>query len=143
MSSRLFQNIREKYGFAYSIFSFINLMGDCGNFGVYIGTNKENVKFSIDLIQKELLKLKNKQVSKAEINRTKEQVKGSMMLSQESTTNRMMRLATSEIYFNSFSTLDEITGKIDIVTSDDVFEVANKVLDIDKFITVVFSPSKN
>ena len=143
MSSRLFQNIREKYGFAYSIFSFVNLMGDCGNFGVYIGTNKENVKFSIELIQKELLKLKNKQVSKAEIDRTKEQVKGSMMLSQESTTNRMMRLATGEIYFNSFSTLDEITGRIDTVTSDDVFEVANKILDIDNFITVVFSPTKN
>jgi predicted Zn-dependent peptidase len=143
MSSRLFQNIREKFGFAYSVFSFINLMGDCGNFGVYIGTNKENIKFSIELIQKELLKLKNKHISKAEIDRTKEQVKGSMMLSQESTTNRMMRLATSEIYFNNFSTLDEITGKIDTVTSDDVYEVANKILDVDNFVTVVFSPTKN
>ena len=55
----------------------------------------------------------------------------------------MMRLATSEIYFNNFSTLDEITGKIDAVTSDDVLEVANRILDIDNFVTVVFSPSKN
>jgi predicted Zn-dependent peptidase len=143
MSSRLFQNIREKYGFAYNIFSFINLMSDCGNFGIYIGTNKENIKRAIDLIHKELFKLKTKRISSTEIYRTKEQVKGSMMLSLESMTNRMMRLGTGEVYFNNYSTLDEITGRIDAVTHDEVFEVANKLLEIEKFNTVVFLPTKN
>ncbi len=143
MSSRLFQNVREKYGFAYNIFSFINLLSDCGDFGVYIGTNKENITTSIDLIKKELYKLKSKPVSNAELYRTKEQVKGSMMLSLESTTNRMMRLGTTEIYFNQYSTLDEITGRIEAVTADEIYEVANKIFDTDNFVTVVFSPTKN
>lgn len=143
MSSRLFQNVREKYGFAYNIFSFINLLSDCGDFGVYIGTNKENINTSIDLIKKELYKLKSKPVSIAELYRTKEQVKGSMMLSLESTTNRMMRLGTTEIYFNKYSTLDEITGRIEAVTADEIYEVANKIFDTDNFVTVVFSPTKN
>ncbi len=76
MSSRLYQNIREKYGIAYSIYSFANLMSDIGLFGVYVGTDKAHIANSIELIDRELKKLKRKPVGNAELRRTKEQLKG-------------------------------------------------------------------
>ncbi|HZY09860.1 MAG TPA: pitrilysin family protein, partial [Bacteroidota bacterium] len=124
MSSRLFQNIREKYGFAYSIYSFANLLSDAGNFGIYIGTDVHNIENSIDLITKELDKLKSKPVSEAELRRTKEQVKGALMLSLESMSNRMMRLGSGELYFERYSPIDDIVRNIDAVQQEDMYGVA-------------------
>ncbi len=140
MSSRLFQNIREKYGFSYTIGSFLNMLSDIGSFGVYSGTDKKNIQKSIDLIFKEFDNLKKYPVKNSELKRVKSQVKGTIMLSLESMSSRMMRLATSEIYFNEYFTLDSIIKQIDGVTSDDILEVANNILDKDKFTIVVFSP---
>ncbi len=141
MSSRLFQNIREKFGFSYSIGSFLNLLSDSGNFGIYTGTNKNNIQNSIELINKELLKLKSQPVNNAELNRTKAQVKGSIMLGLESMSNRMMRLGSGEIYFNQYIPLENIVEKIDKVTSDDILETASDIIDENKFVTVIFSPA--
>ncbi len=140
MSSRLFQNIREKYGFAYSIYSFLSLMSDTGNFGVYIGTDPAKVEKSIDLIRKEIDKLRNGSVGREEMRRAKAQLKGTTMLGMESMSNRMMRLASGEMYFHENVTLDQVLAKIDAVTSDDVHEVAGKLLNHDNFSTVVISP---
>lgn len=140
MSSRLFQNIREKYGFSYSIGSFLNMLSDIGSFGVYTGTDKKHIHKSIDLIFKEFDNLKNKPVKTSELERVKSQVKGTIMLSLESMSSRMMRLATSEIYFNTYFTLESIIGQLDAVTADDVMEVANKILNREKFSIVIFSP---
>lgn len=140
MSSRLFQNIREKYGFSYSIGSFLNMLSDIGSFGVYTGTDKKNIQKSIDLIFKEFDNLKKYQVRNSELERVKSQVKGTIMLSLESMSSRMMRLATSEIYFNTYFTLESIIEHLDAVTSDDVMEVANKILNREKFSVVIFSP---
>jgi predicted Zn-dependent peptidase len=141
MSSRLFQNIREKYGFAYSIYSFANFQSDTGTFGVYIGTDKSHVGTSKELIQKELDKLRNKPISKAELQRTKAQLKGNMMLSLENIPSRMMRLGTSELYFKDVSTLDEILRRIDQVTTEDLLETANNLFDHETFSRVVFMPN--
>ncbi len=140
MSSRLFQNIRERYGFAYSVYSFVSMVSDTGSFGAYIGTDKIHVDASIDLIFKELTKLKEKPVSQAELKRTKAQLKGSMMLSLESIANRMMRLGSSELYFHELSPLDTIIKQIDGVTSDDVQRLAKGLFKEEKFSRVVFLP---
>lgn len=143
MSSRLFQNIREKYGFAYSVYSFANFMSDTGNFGAYIGTDDKNIDNSIELIHKEFEKLRVKNVSSTEIKRAKAQLKGSMMLSLESMSNRMMRLGSGEIFFGEYILLDTILKGIDAVQSDDVMELASTLLAPDNFSTVIFKPTKS
>jgi predicted Zn-dependent peptidase len=140
MSSRLYQNIREKHGLAYSVYSFANLMTDIGFFGVYAGTDKEKLKLSFELIIKELEKLKKKPLSNPELKRTKAQVKGGMVLSLENMSNRMMRLGKSELYYGEFISLDSIIKKVDDVSSGDVLKVANELLNIDAFSKVSFLP---
>ncbi len=141
MSSRLFQNIREKYGFAYSVYSYANLMSDAGTFAAYVGTDRQHVDAATELIVKELEKLKRTPVGRAELERTKAQLKGSMMLSLESMSNRMMRLGTSELYFNELNSLDSIIKQIDAVTREDIQELAQQLFDVDEFSKVVFTPN--
>ena len=141
MSSRLFQNIREKYGFAYSIFSFANLLSDTGNFGVYVGTDTDNTGNSLDLIHKELEILRTKPIGDGELRRTKAQLKGTMVLSLESTTNRMTRLGSGELYFGKFVPINRILTSIDAVSIGDVFELAKKLFQVEKFSTVIIKPS--
>ncbi|HLF13570.1 MAG TPA: pitrilysin family protein [Bacteroidota bacterium] len=141
MSSRLFQNIREKYGFAYSIYSFLSLMSDTGNFGVYIGTDPSKVDKSVDLIRKEIDKLRSGRIGAEEIRRAKAQLKGTTMLGMESMSNRMMRLGSGELYFHEFVSLDQVLRRIDAVTHDDIAAVAYKLLNHENFSTVVISPS--
>lgn len=140
MSSRLFQTLREKHGMAYTIYSFANFMSDTGNFGVYIGTDAEKIDKARELILKELEKLREKPVTGKEINRTKAQLKGSMMLSLENTSNRMMRLGTGELFVGEQIPLDEIVKKIDAVTPEQLQEVANQLFHEDKFCTVILKP---
>ncbi len=141
MSSRLFQNIREKYGFAYAIYSFANLMSDTGNFGVYVATDNSNIDHSIELIYRELDKLKTRRISAAELRRTKAQLKGSMMLSLESMSSRMMRLGSSEFYFGRLIPLDEVIASINGVTSDHIQDVAHHLFRFENFSTVIFKPA--
>lgn len=140
MSSRLFQNIREKYGFAYSVYSYVNMMSDAGVFGAYIGTDRKHIDSSIELMLNELEKLRRKPIPKTELNRTKAQLKGSMMLSLESIPSRMMRLGTSELYFHELTPLDSIVRQIDAVTQGDVFSVANVLFVESKLTKIIFRP---
>jgi predicted Zn-dependent peptidase len=140
MSSRLFQNIREKYGFAYSVYSYATLMSDAGVFSAYIGTDKQHIETSTGLILKEFEKLRVKSVGKAELNRTKAQLKGSMMLSLESIPNRMMRLGTSELYFQDTNPIDAIIKQIDGVHQDDIQSIANELFREDRLSKVVIHP---
>jgi len=140
MSSRLFQNIREKFGFAYSVYSYATLMSDAGVFSAYIGTDKKHIETSTDLILKEFEKLRTKSVGKAELYRTKAQLKGSMMLSLESIPNRMMRLGTSELYFQDVNPIDGIIRQIDGVHQDDIQAIANELFREDHLSKVVIHP---
>jgi predicted Zn-dependent peptidase len=140
MSSRLFQNIREKYGFAYSVYSYATLMSDAGVFSAYIGTDKQHVEKSTDLILSEFAKLRSKPVGKSELNRTKEQLKGSMMLSLESIPNRMMRLGTSDLYFQDINSIDGIIKQIDGVRQDDIQAIANDLFREDRLSKVIIHP---
>ena len=142
MSSRLFQQLRERHGLAYNVYSFTNTMSDTGNFGVYIATDPSNVERSIELVGKELDKLKSTAVGKAELQRTKSQLKGTMMLSLESMSSRMMRLGSGEMYYKRNIPLEEVLRKIDAVTPDDIAESAEKILRMERFATVIIVPQK-
>ncbi len=143
MSSRLFQNIRERYGFAYSVYSFVNMLSDSGSFGVYVGTDKTHIDASTNLILEELRKLRQKPVSRAELARTKAQLKGSMMLSLESIPHRMMRLGSSELYFGELSPLDTIVKQIDHVSAEHVQDIAVRLFKEGRFSKVVFRPDSS
>ncbi|HEY4816097.1 MAG TPA: pitrilysin family protein [Candidatus Acidoferrum sp.] len=126
MSSRLFQNIREKLGLAYAVFSELTPYSDAGMMTVYAGTARETVGQVIDLIVKEFRDLKESPVSEEELLRAKNHLKGSLMLSLESTSARMSNLARQELYFGRFYSLDEILESIGAVTREDVQSLAQE-----------------
>jgi len=140
MSARLHQNIREKYGYCYSVNSFIQSFSDSGMFGVYVGTDKEYLNHVKDLILIEFKRLQDEVLTNVELFEAKSQLKGKLLLSQESMSNRMTRLAKSEIYYNRYIPLDELIQEIDLVTADAVQEFATEFLNSDSFIETVLQP---
>ena len=140
MSSMLNQNIREKFGYCYNIYSFINLHSDTGDIGVYMGTDRAKVNHAERLIRRELDKLAQKPVSDRLLSQAKSQVKGSIMLGLESMSNRMMRVARQELYFGKYFTLDEIIDSVEQVTADDVQRIAQDLFAPDQFSRIVFLP---
>ena len=126
MSSRLFQNIREKRGLAYAIFSELTPYSDAGMLTVYAGSAKETVGQILDLIVSEFRDLKESPVTEEELTRSKNHLKGSLMLSLESTSARMSNLARQELYFRRFYTLDEILASIEVVTREQLQKLAQQ-----------------
>ncbi len=125
MSSRLFQNIRERQGLAYAIYSDLNPYRDTGCLGVYVGTSRESASKVVRSVVSEFRTLKTDPVPEEELRRAKDQLKGSLMLSLESSTARMSNLARQEMYFDRFYGLDELIEKIESVTSEDLQAMAN------------------
>ena len=124
MSSRLFQNIREQQGLVYAIFSELNPYRDTGCLSVYAGTSRQSATKVVESIVKEFRAIKQP-VSDDELRRAKDQLKGSLMLSLESSSARMSNLARQEMYFDRFLGLDEIIERIEAVTVDDLLEMSN------------------
>ena len=124
MSSRLFQNVREKRGLAYAVFSGLSAYRDAGSFTIYAGCANEAVGEVIDLVVQELRTLRQEPVPAAEVQRAKDHLKGSLMLSLENTASRMSHLARQEIYFDRQFGLDETLQGIDRVTPEEVQRVA-------------------
>jgi predicted Zn-dependent peptidase len=124
MSSRLFQNVREKRGLAYAVFSGLSAYRDAGSFTIYAGCSNEAVGEVIDLCVEELRVVKSAPVADAELRRSKDHLKGSLMLSLENTASRMSHLARQEIYFDRQFGLDETLVGIERVTKEDVQRVA-------------------
>jgi predicted Zn-dependent peptidase len=124
MSSRLFQNVREKRGLAYAVFSGLSAYRDAGSFTVYAGCANDAVGQVIDLVVEELRGVKQGPVPVAELQRAKDHLKGSLMLSLENTASRMSHLARQEIYFDRQFGLDETLQGIERVTAADVQRVA-------------------
>jgi predicted Zn-dependent peptidase len=126
MSSRLFQNIRERQGLAYSIYSDLNPYRDTGCMAVYAGTSLASAAKVVRSVVNEFRDLKNKPVPEEELRRSKDQLKGSLMLSLESSTARMSNLARQEMYFDRFQDLDELIEKIEAVTVEDLQSLAQE-----------------
>ncbi len=127
MSSRLFQTVRERAGYCYSISSYQEFFRDTGIFCVYFGSDRNYVIKATNLVLKELERLKEKLVTGQELSKIKEQLKGSLMLAQESTYNRMNRIARQEIMLERYVDLDETCRLIDAVTARQVRDVANRI----------------
>lgn len=126
MSSRLFQNVRERQGLVYAIYSDLNPYRDTGCLSIYAGTSRESAPKVVGSIVAELRKLKNEPVPADELRRAKDQLKGSLMLSLESSTARMSNLARQEMYFDHFFGLDELIERIEAVTTDDIRATAEE-----------------
>ncbi len=141
-SSRLFLNIRERYGFAYNVYSFLSSYYDSSTFGVYICTSPQNKQRSIELIWKELGKVKQTPISKNELKKIKEYMKGSLSLGMESTSSKMIHLATSELYFNRVKSIDEMFEEIDNLCAEEIQSLAQQLLNRDDFTTVMIEPKK-
>jgi predicted Zn-dependent peptidase len=124
MSSRLFQNIREKRGLVYSISSGVTAYSDSGLFSVYAGTSRDSAREVIGLTLEEIRKLCGETLGEAELRRAKDHLRGSLVLSLEYTGARMSQLAREEIYFGRSFTLDELLSGIEAVTAEDVRRIA-------------------
>ena len=127
MSSRLFQNMREKQGLVYSIFSELNPFRDTGMLSVYAGTSRESASKVVQAIVNEFRELKEVPITEDELKRAKDQLKGSLMLSLESSTARMSNLARQEMYYDHFISMDEIIKRIQAVTVEDLLQSANEL----------------
>ena len=125
MSSRLFQNIRERQGLAYSIYSDLNPYRDTGCLSIYAGTSRQSAVKVVESVVSEFRKLKSESLSDEELRRSKDQLKGSLMLSLESSTARMSNLARQDMYFDKFYGMDALIQRIEAVTADDLHEMAN------------------
>jgi len=137
MSSRLFQNIRERQGLAYAIYSDLNPYRDTGCLSVYAGTSLESATKVVQCIVSEFHNLKSKPVPEEELRRSKDQLKGSLMLSLESSTARMSNLARQEMYFDRFYSMDELLEKIEGVTSQELQALANEFFQTDSIAVTV------
>jgi predicted Zn-dependent peptidase len=124
MSSRLFQNIREKQGLAYAVYSELNAYRDTGCLSIYAGTSLEAAERVVESILKEFREIKDGLITQEEMRRAKDHLKGSLMLSLESTSARMANLARQQIYFGRFISLDELIQSIEDVTIDQVQAIA-------------------
>ena len=126
MSSRLFQRVREELALVYSVFTFQSFYSKAGVSGVYLGTRPSSAQKAAETVREELDKVARKGMSEGELDQIKQQVKGQIMLSLESTGARLYRLASFALHEEPFTTLDDLLGKIDGVTQEQVAEAAGE-----------------
>lgn len=141
MSSRLFQQIREKHGLAYTVFSFLDTHLDTGIFGVYAGTEPKQAEKALKMIVKELDSLCRTMVSERTLKRTKDQLKGNLIMGLEAPGIRMHRLAKNVLYNSDWLTLDDIVNLIDAVTPDDIQRVAKHLFKEQHSYTTILWPN--
>jgi predicted Zn-dependent peptidase len=142
MSSRLFQNVREKRGLAYSVFSGLSAYRDAGNLTIYAGCANDAIEEVVDLCVAELRTLKQSTIPDSELRRAKDHLKGSLMLSLENTASRMSHLARQEIYFDRQFTLDETLEGVEKVGAADVQRVAADLFANGALAATVLGPRK-
>ena len=143
MSSRLFQNVRERQGLVYSIYSDLNPYRDTGCLAIYAGTSRESVGKVVRSVVEEFRKLKNELISPEELSRSKAQLKGNLMLSLESSTSRMSNLARQEMYFDRFISLDELIQKIESVTAAQLHELAREFFQTQRIAVTILGNLKD
>jgi predicted Zn-dependent peptidase len=137
MSSRLFQNVREKRGLAYAVFSGLSAYRDAGSMTIYAGCANDAVGELIDVVITELRRMKDEPLGDDELRRAKDHLKGSLMLNLESTSSRMSHLARQEIYFDRQFSLDETLEGVERVSVDDIQRVARDLFSSDSLAATV------
>ncbi len=132
VSSRLFQEVREKRGLAYSIYSFLSGYSDGGTMTIYAGTRPGEVERVLELIRREVKKMAAQGINREELKRTRNQMKGSLMLSLESSHSRMNKLAKDELIAGTHTSLEEMVAEIDGINLQQIDRVAQDVFDLAK-----------
>jgi predicted Zn-dependent peptidase len=140
MSSALFQEIREKNGLAYTVYSSLSPFLDSGVFSIYVGTSIQNVPVCLKLIEECIIKLKRDLLTEDELQVTKENLKGTILLSADNVESRMSSIATNEIFFRDHVPLEEVCRRIDEVTPADLKRVARKILRTDNTSILALGP---
>ena len=140
MSSRLFQEVREKRGLAYSIYSFLCAYRDTGMWGIYTAVAKETLTQTLEVIGQELKKLKQEELPASELEAAKEFVKGGILLGAESSDNRMTRIAKNEMTFGREVPFEEILEDLNKVTGRELVAMAEEILQPDQFSLVSLGP---
>jgi len=141
MSSRLFQEIREERGLAYSVYSYISSYSDTGMFGVYTGVDPDNTKETVEIILKSMHRLKDEKVSDTLLHNAKEYTKGNLMLASESIDDQMVRLAQNEIHFGKYIPIEKIVDSIEAVTPDEIQAIAEKLFRNDQVSLTALGPN--
>ncbi|MCE5197609.1 MAG: pitrilysin family protein [Armatimonadota bacterium] len=142
MSSRLFQEIRENRGLAYAIGSYSASYREAGMFAIYGGTGIQSIREVMDLTRVECASIGRDGITEAELVRAKNQIRGALVLGQESMSNRMSRMAKSELYFGRLVRLDEIISEIMEITRDDVAAIASELFSDSNFAVAAIGPFK-
>lgn len=137
--SKLFQAVREKYGMAYQINTFLNSYVDISSFGIFFSTNEANWEKANKIVMKQLNEIKNGKVSDKEIKQVKRYIKGSMILGLENTTNRMMGMANSLFHYGRIMEIEEILSNLELISLDDVIESARGIFSDKKLIQIVIA----
>jgi len=140
MSSRLFQEVREKRGLVYTIYSYISSFSDVGLLNIYAGTSREALSVVLELVMREIRRIKGKGISRKELIRVKNQMKGNLMLGLESTSNRMSRLARDEIYLGRYYSPKEIIGEIEKITPSQIQMLSNDLFKTEYLSLAVLGP---
>ena len=140
MSSRLFQEIREKCGLAYSIYSFVSSFVDAGMFGIYAAVSPAHAVETVERVLNALQNLKQEPVTADELTSAKEYTKSALLLSAESNDNQMIRLAQQEIHFNRYVPLDEIVSCIDKVSAEDLLALSQRLFSDDHIAITSLGP---
>jgi predicted Zn-dependent peptidase len=141
-SSRLFQEIREKRGLAYTVYTFSSQYADTGQIGVYVGTREENLRPCMEIVAEQIEAVAGGDVREDELARAKENLKGRIMLSMELTSNRMSRLGKSVITDSELLDLDRIIAEIEAVSGEGVAELAGTLLARDRLSVAAVGPSE-
>jgi predicted Zn-dependent peptidase len=142
VSSRLFREVREKRGLAYAVGSYTQQFVDGGLLGLYVGTREDNIEQACEVIGAELGRLHAEGITDEELNRSKEHVKGRMVLSSESTAARMSRIGKAVLFGTPLYTLDEMLARVDAVTTEDVAELADTLYAPDSLSAAAIAPSE-
>jgi len=137
MSSRLFQEVREQRGLAYSVYSYTAQFADTGLFGVYAGCQPEKVDQVIELTRVELAKAADGGITAEELTRGKGQLRGGLVLGLEDTGSRMSRIGKSELVYGALLGVDETLARIEAVTLDEVRALAGELLSVAPTLSVI------
>ena len=140
MSSRLFQEIRERRGLAYAVYSFISSHVDTGMFGFYMGVDPKTARETTRLVLNELEKIKDDPVDAAELKGAMEYTKGSLLLASESADNQMVRCAQNEIHFGNEVALRDVIEKIEAITPQEIQDLANHLFDRSQMTLTLLGP---
>jgi predicted Zn-dependent peptidase len=138
MNSRLNMMLREKHGFAYTVESSFNAYSDTGLFNIYFGSDKSNIDRSIQLIMKELKKLKTQKLRNSQLHIAKKQIEGQIAISADSKSNRMFTIGESFLFYDEVDSIKTLFERIEKITASEILEIANEIFQEDKLSTLIY-----